>query len=158
LAEIDPEAARLLQEAIDRSERSERQLAEQATRFVTSECTTKLSEVKGDFGQLPPSVSEKLLPVAVQLTEKGREELFGALDHLAKTGLVKLGEKGANPSGGGSTDKDGTKAFMDAVAEKVKNSQGKLSMGEAIGQVAGEDPQLYNEYRLHQVQLAEEVR
>lgn len=151
LKESDPEAAKMLKEAWERAEQNEKELATLTVKSLTEGAATKLSEVKGEKGILPPAVKDKLLPVAVALNETNQKTLFEALEQLAKTGLVQLGEQGRNDSGSGRTgaepgNEGGQHVFMEKV-EEARKANDKLSAADAIVKVANENPDLYRAYR-----------
>lgn len=127
----------------------QKQLTEQGAALKLSEVNgqvVKLNETaRGNKRLLPPAVSEELKKILLKAPKELSENVFDAFDHLAKTGFVQLGEKGQTV--GDPNIKSAAQRFSEATDKLIKEN-GKMTYADAVSEVAREDPELFDEYRI----------
>lgn len=142
LAEDNP----VIKSLLERQEATEKRLAE-------SEAALRLSEVAGGVAKLsegkdwafPAVVLNELPPLMIQMPKTLSDKVFDVLKKLSEVGLVQLGEKGRQRTGGES-ETDPVKKFTEAVGELIKKDP-KLGYAEAVDQIALMEPSLFDSYR-----------
>lgn len=131
------------------------QLAESERTRRLAEVTHRLSGLKTRNGGrdyvLPPSVIDAIAAGTVSGDPvKMSESFIGALETLAKTGYVELGERGKMRANNGN-EKDATTQLGEAVLQmRTAHFQAtgmQLSYADAMRSVVAQNPEVYEEYR-----------
>ena len=155
-SEISPELLKLaetkpaIKALTDRVMAQEKQLAANSAALKLTEVEgqiTKLSEKANKAGFAIPPVTKDAVRAALLITtsKKFSDTVMQAFDTLMDAKLVALGEKGHSRTEQG--ENSAIKKFSDAV-ETLRGNNKELSYADAVTQVAAQQPQLFEEYRV----------
>jgi hypothetical protein len=104
----------------------------------------QLSEGKGYV--LPVPAQEKLLQILIKSPKALSEEIVALFSEVKEKGLVELEERGRlRPEENVIHTDDPVKQFTMSIERRM--AENGLSYGEAVHQLAGENPALYKAYR-----------
>lgn len=160
LAESSPALKRMLDEReADRKRIAALELSDR-TKAVELQLSELFSETEdGRKRVLSPNVRKQLTEALAEAPVALSDTITAQLKDILKDGIVELGEIGTTGGSSGSTREPvtGVKKFNDAV-DKLMQADDKLAYQDAVERVAEENPQLYADYRVETIQLAEEIR
>jgi hypothetical protein len=126
-----------------------RQLSEQMARVRLSDMTTKVAQLNEKAGRknvaFPAVVLNELPKALTDMSDAVGATVIGLFEKLLDTGLVQLGEKGHQQTGGGNTG-DGQQDLHKAVVALMDKDK-QLTYADAMDKVLSDRPELFASYR-----------
>lgn len=123
-------------------------LATSATKLKEAEIANKLNEFDKSKIVLTPVAKKLAGDIMMRLSDDLQEPFWKLLNEMKRgtSFLVELGERGGATVNYGASRT--AKAEFDEAAKKLaESSNGKLSMADAVEQIAAQNPALYTRYR-----------
>jgi len=142
LAETNP----AIQTMLDERDRQRKTLAKLENAHRLSEVKFALSEIDTKDHALTPKAKDKVKALAIQLSEKASGELIELVKDIVKDGIVELGERGGSPKGD-DTVIVGNPSDFDKAVIKLTEANPEMLLGDAIEQVARDNPELAEAHR-----------